>query len=263
MNLYDAHNHLQDERLAPWLADVHAACVQAGISGMVVNGTHEDDWSRVLDLSRLYPEVIPSLGLHPWWVPQRSARWLESLGELVRGGGRCAIGEIGLDRWKPDLPYQGQEDVFLAQLQLAAELNRPVSIHCLKAWSRLLELLETHASPACGFLLHSYAGGAELIEPLARLGGYFSLPGAFLREQKDRAWALIHAIPPDRLLLETDAPDQALPSARVRYSLPSRLNHPANLAVVYEAAAETLKLPVEALAVQLAHNVHRLFGGMS
>ena len=101
-----------------------------------------------------------------------------------------------------------------------------------------------------------------MIDPLARLGGYFSLPGAYLREQKDRAWALIHAIPPDRLLLETDAPDQALPSARARYSLPDRLNHPANLAVVYAAAAETLKVSVEALAGQLAQNIHRLFGGI-
>ena len=44
-----------------------------------------------------------------------------------------AVGEIGIDRWKPDISYEGQEEVFLAQLAMATERNLPVSIHCLKA----------------------------------------------------------------------------------------------------------------------------------
>lgn len=259
--LYDAHNHLQDPRLDPHREAIFDACRREGIAAMVVNGTAEADWPRVVDLARACPEVKPSLGLHPWEVPGRSDGWLDALTRLVDETG-CGIGEIGLDRWKPGLAYDGQEEVFLAQLDLAAARNLPVSIHCLKAWGRLLELLGAHPRPGRGFLLHSYGGSEEMIAPLADLGAYFSIPGYHLRPQKDRAWRLLEAIPPQRLLLETDAPDQGLPPDRIAHPLPGGLNHPANLRVVYDAAAQTLGLAPEVLALRLEANFNRLFGDL-
>jgi len=60
-----------------------------------------------------------------------------------------------LDRWKPELSYEGQEEVFITQLTIAAERNLPASIHCLQTWGRMLELLKAGPRPARGFLLHS------------------------------------------------------------------------------------------------------------
>ncbi len=130
-----------------------------------------------------------------------------------------AVGEIGLDRWKPDLPYAGQEEIFLAQLQLAAERNLPVSIHCLQAWGRLHELLRDHPRPARGFVLHSFGGPAEMIPAFAKLGAYFSFPGYFLHERKLRQRETFKHVPPDRLLIETDAPDQLLPAEKILHPL--------------------------------------------
>jgi TatD DNase family protein len=176
-----------------------------------------------------------------------------------------AVGEIGLDRWKPDLPYEGQEEVFLAQLAIAAERNLPVSIHCLQTWGRLHELLRDHPRPACGFLLHSYGGPVELVPTLARLGAYFSFPGYFLHPRKQRQREAFRQVPPDRLLIETDAPDQLLPADKNRYPLKEpttgkELNHPANLAAVYEGFAESLEEKPEQLADRVAENFLRLFG---
>jgi len=66
------------------------------------------------------------------------------------------------------LAYDGQEEVFAAQLRLAAERDLPASIHCLKTWGRLQELLRDGPLPKRGFLLHSYGGSVEMVEPLAR-----------------------------------------------------------------------------------------------
>ena len=105
------------------------------------------------------------------------------------------------------------------QLRLAAERNLPLSIHCLQAWGPLLDILRAEPRPACGFLLHSYGGAAELVAPLAELGAYFSLPGYFALERKTRQREAFRQVPADRLLIETDAPDQSLPPERVQYPL--------------------------------------------
>ena len=177
-----------------------------------------------------------------------------------------AVGEIGLDRWKQDLSYDGQEEALLAQLHLAAERNLPMSIHCLQAWGRLHELLRDQPRPACGFVLHSFGGPAEMIPALVKLGAYFSFPGYFLHERKTRQRETFKVVPPDRLLVETDAPDQLLPEDKNLHTLVGvdgkPLNHPANLAAVYSGLAEILGETVGSLALRVEANFQKVFGGI-
>jgi TatD DNase family protein len=244
-----------------------AAARQEGVVRMVVNGSREEDWPGVLDLARRYPEVLPSFGYHPWFVPKRTTNWQQALVRFVDQV-HCGIGEIGLDYWIKDADLDQQEEVFIWQLRLAAEWNLPVSIHCLKAWRRLLDILKAERRPRCGFVLHSFGGSKELIEPLAELGGYFSLPGYFAHERKARQRQTFSYVPADRLLIETDAPEQLLPDALVQYPLlapgtGAALNHPANLAAVYRFAAELLGQPLDRLAGRVEQNFCRLFGSLA
>jgi len=243
--LYDAHNHLADARFGEAQAALLMTCLSAGVTRMVVNGTCESDWPQVLALAQKFPAVL----IH----------FLDAV--------PSAIGEIGLDRWKPALPYEGQEDVFVAHLRLAAERNLPVSIHCLQAWGRLLELLQAGPLPRRGFLLHSYGGPAELVPPLAKLGAYFSFPGYYAQESKARQRDTFRQIPLDRLLIETDAPDQRPPDALIRFPLTDTvtgqpLNHPANLGAIYDYAAELRGLPPATFAAQVEQNFLRLFADL-
>ena len=262
MMLFDAHNHLQDDRLKPNLEAVMAAARGQGIGRMVVNGSCEADWPDVLALARRFPQVLPSFGYHPWYVKECTAQWqarlLDCLAQVP-----SAIGEIGLDSWIKDCDVARQEEVFIWQLRLAAERDLPASIHCLRAWGRLLEILRAEPRPRRGFLLHSYGGARELIPPLAKLGAYFSMPGFFAHERKARQRETFRHVPPDRLLIETDAPDQPLPDARNRFPLLDAggqpVNHPANLRAVYEFAAELLGRPPKDLAAQVESNFLRLF----
>ena len=267
MELYDAHNHLQDERLGTNPAELVAAAVSEGIVKMVVNGSCEEDWPAVLSLARHFSQVLPSFGYHPWYVKERTSEWREVLVQFLDQT-PSVIGEIGLDRWIKDHDLADQEEVFVWQLRLAAERDLPVSIHCLRAWGRLLELLQAGPLPQRGFLLHSYGGPEEMIVPLARLGAYFSIPGYFAHERKSRQRETFRHVPPDRLLIETDAPDQLLPDERNRHPLSDPLtgkplNHPANIRAIYEFTAELLGESVESLASRVAENFHRLFGSRS
>ncbi len=264
MRLYDAHNHLQDERLAAHLEAAVEAATRENVVKMVVNGSCEEDWPAVSALARRYPHVVPSFGLHPWYVKERSAGWQQTLAHLLDQQ-PSAVGEIGLDRWVKEHDLAQQEEVFIAQMRLAAERNLPVSIHCLQAWGRLFELLSAGPRPPCGFVLHSFGGPREMIEPLARLGGYFSLPGYFAHARKGRQRETFRHVPVDRLLLETDAPDQPLPPEIASYKLEDPktgavINHPANLAAVYRFAAGLLNEPLEVLAERVEENFFRLFG---
>jgi len=303
--LYDAHNHLQDERLAREREAILAALARENIAGMVVNGAREADWPQVRALAQRCPRIIPAYGYHPWYVKARSAHWQEVLksflddtpaggaetgterrlpagltppqpeavppggadvvSRLEAGAPGLSVGEIGLDRWIEGHDLEDQAEVFTWQLRLAAERNLPASIHCLQAWGRLLEILRAQPLPRCGFLLHSYGGPAEMVGPLAELGARFSLPGYFAHARKTRQREAFRRVPPDRLLIETDAPDQSLPAERVEHPLVDpasgqAINHPANLAAVYRFAAEVTGRPFEALAEQVEENFLRLFG---
>lgn len=278
MNLHDAHNHLHDEWLLPHLDRIATELAAAGIAGAVVNGTTPADWPQVSALATRFAWVIPSYGVHPWDCGNRPDDWLGLLESRLASEPRAHVGEIGLDRWmldraKPDdprlaglrrAPLDEQTGVFTAQLALAAAHNRSASVHCIDAWGALFDTLRTTPLPARGFLLHAYAGPEEMIKPFADLGAYFSFNGSFLDPKRQNQRNLFKSVPPDRLLIETDAPAMPLPAALEKFSLPpsptgTRLNHPANLAAVYDGLANFLGLPVESLAAQVERNFLRLF----
>ncbi len=236
---YDAHCHLQDPRFGGTVEEILKACQDRGIQRLVVNGTRESDWDRVAELAERYPDLIlPSYGLHPWWSRERSANWREDLEARLLANPRASIGETGLDRWMENPDPADQEEVLLAHLDLAERLNRPLSLHCLRAWGHLDAVLRAHPRPARGILLHSYGGPAEMVRPLADLGAYFSFAGYFLNPSQEKKRAAFQLVPEDRLLIESDAPDQVLPPELDEFSLidpdtGKRLNHPGNLPVIY------------------------------
>jgi TatD DNase family protein len=262
VKLYDAHNHLQDERLQPHMEAVMTTARSLPITRMVVNGSCEEDWPTVLELARKFPEVLPSFGYHPWYINERTPLWKGKLVEYLDKV-PSAVGEIGLDRWIEGHDLAQQEEVFAWQLRLAAERDLAVSIHCIQAWGPLLAVLQREPLPRRGFLLHSYGGAPEMIPAFVKLGGYFSFPGYFAHDKKLRQRETFRSVPPDRLLIETDAPDQPLPDERNRFPLLDAdgkpMNHPANLRAVYEFAAEWFGETTEALAARVEENFLRLF----
>jgi TatD DNase family protein len=265
MKLYDAHNHLHDPRLDPCREDALREMERIGIVAAVVNGTRKNDWDAVARLAAARPWLRPSFGLHPWFVAQCSAGWLDDFQRRLDAHPNALIGEIGLDRWIEGYDLDLQSDVFTKQLAIAAERNLPAAIHCLQAWGALWEIIRTHPVPARGFLLHSYGGPEQMLAGFAERGAYFSFSPYFLLDRKERQRTTFAHLPNERLLVETDAPDMTPPPERNARPLSdpedgSPINHPANLDLAYAGLAEIRGISVSALGAQIEENYRRLFG---
>ncbi len=262
MSLTDAHCHLHVPELAAIRETWWPLAEQLGIRQWMVNGLHEKDWPAVAALARQQPGVIPSYGLHPWYIEERSAQWEESLVVHLDANPHAGIGEIGLDQWVAGHDLADQLQVFRPQLALAAERNLCASIHCVQAWGALWAELSQRALPARGFLLHAYGGPAEMVAGFVRLGAYFSFSPYFLHERKGKQRAVFAELPLERLLIETDAPfmlpplpQNCFPATHPLTGQP--LQHPANLSVALTGLAAVRAMPSDALAAVLEENFAR------
>lgn len=252
MILFDAHCHLQDGRFLNYLPLIISRACSAGISRMSCCGSEELDWEAVRKIALEYKAVLPSFGLYPLNVARRSGKWLEQLKSFLLSI-PSGVGEIGLDNYIESGNNAEQEEVFIAQLRLARELQRPVTIHCRKAWGRLLEIIKREDGVKFGGMLHTYSGSPELVRPFEELGLNISFSGAITRPGNKQGCASLRVVAEERLLLETDSPDLMPVGAEGGH------NEPANLPLVVRAAALLLGKPVETVAELTFNNANRLF----
>ena len=262
----DAHNHLQMPKIAHLADDLNQWTSFHKIRRMVVNGTRESDWSDVARLAAQHPSVVrPAFGLHPWHIQHRSEKWIEQLEHYLVKNPVASIGECGLDRWIANHDIDDQTDVLTAHLKLAVSLQRPVTIHCLKAWGPLLETLRSNPIPEQGFLIHAFSGSIETARELEQLGAYFSFSGYFLHPRKSAVCDVYKQISSSRLLIETDAPSMPLPESlqieKLTYGEKGKaINHPANIVAVRDGLADVLGIKPDELDTILKGNFERIFG---
>lgn len=252
MAIFDAHNHLQDARLAHTLDDDMRSADEVGVKHMVCCGTEPDDWDRVLDIAAAHSCVIPSLGLHPWYVNKAPENWFEKLQTLTKDG-TIPIGETGLDFAidEPDRP--SQEAAFIRQLELSAERKVPLSVHCRKAWAGMIEILNDFGPHPKGLVLHAFSGSKEIIDRLAPLNAFFSFGGSLTYPMNKRGPNALRHVPADRLLIETDAPDIT------PHDLQDAINRPQNLPLICQQVADLREQSVHEIARITSENGCRLF----
>ncbi|KAJ3706909.1 hypothetical protein LUZ61_010614 [Rhynchospora tenuis] len=273
MRLFDAHCHLQDPRITAVAPRLIRTALDSGVVRFSVNGVSEKDWHVVKQMSDQYPSIIPSFGLHPWYVAERSPNWFDTLRGFFVDTPYAAVGEIGIDKGShgKTIEFTEQVEVFQRQLELAKELQRPVSVHCVRAFGDLLEILKRMGPFPSGVILHSYIGSAEMVPELSELGSYFSFSGYLTSLKEQKAKKMLKSVPKDRILIETDAPD-GLSNFNKESLIPipregipdeedksASLNHPANIHNVLEYVAMLLEMPKEEVAELSYQNAVRLF----
>lgn len=255
MRFFDTHNHLQDERLVPMMPEVLARAREAGVLAMACCAADQSDWPLVLDLAARHNGILPFLGVHCGCLASRTPDWRDRLERTLLAHPEAGVGETGLDHVIQNRDDAEQETVFLEQLRLAQKLQRPLSIHCRRAFGRLLELLRQEGVPA-GTVLHTYSGPPELVPAFQELGCFFSFSAALTRAGSKRPGRAVAAVSSDRLLLETDCPDLA-PAG-----LQDRPNEPAHIRLVAEASARFRHTTLEDIAEQTWINACRCFAGL-
>jgi TatD DNase family protein len=250
--LYDVHAHLQDDRLGPGLERVLDRARAAGVRRIMCCGIHPGDWQTVLDLARHHEMVVPSIGLHPWYLENRTCDWRELLEDLATQH-RCGIGEIGLDHHLPAETRPLQVETFRFQVRLANRLGRPASIHCRRAWRPLLETLEREGGLAAGGLMHAFGGSPDLVPVLERRGLMISFAGGITRPNARRPMEACRTVTAGRLLIETDSPD-ILPTG-----CKGPHNEPACIIEVLRAVALARGIGLAAAAELTGDNARCLF----
>ncbi|MBN1531157.1 MAG: TatD family hydrolase [Spirochaetes bacterium] len=253
MRIVDAHCHLDRRELLDELDSVLREADDAGVVAMVTASVEPHLWTLTRDLAAGRTNVLFSIGMHPWIASPLEPRYLDILTK-ARDFGAAAIGEIGLDRMIDSPSLEEQVPIFETQLAVARETNMPVVIHVRRAFGELHRSLKRVGLPAAGGYIHNFTGSAELARDLSRFGLCFSMGGVLTYGRNGRRDALVRYVYPDRLLLETDAPD-ILP-------LPHRgvPNRPAYIVHALHAASEILGVPEEEVAKYTTRNACRVLG---
>lgn len=254
--LFDSHCHLHDPRYEGTRDGMLGRARQAGVVGALTCGTSPTDWQATLDLCRRASGIHPALGLHPWYVDSAPVDWLPRLRAHLSGSA-AAVGECGLDFAVETPNREVQLEALRQQWRLAIDLDRPLTLHCRKAFPALMELARAEGMPPSGAAIHAYSGSAEQAVELQDLGFHLSFGCSLANPANHRSPKALKAVRPDRLLLETDSPD--LPPRHLPGWVEGQLNEPAHLPCVLRAAAAQLGLDEAALAEQTTRNAQRLF----
>ncbi len=260
-NIFDTHAHYSSRRFDGDRAALLAALPAAGVCGVVECATHSGDAPAVLALAHRYPFVHAALGIHPESLIEEDAAtvtryggdWraeLAALRPLFDDPAAVAVGEIGLDHHWP-VPTDEQLALFAAQLELAAQLGLPCSIHDREAHAEMYALLRRYRPKG---VLHCYSGSAEDAAWLAAQGLYFGFGGTATYKNARRVREVLAAIPRDRVLLETDCPYMAPEPRR------GTRNDSRNIALVAAAIGALWGTDAQAVLDLTAQNAKNLFG---
>ena len=143
-----------------------------------------------------------SIGLHPWHIKDQD---IGNIGDVLRHSAQLpqvkAIGETGLDR-VISTNFAIQEEIFNIHIKIAVELNKPLIIHCVKAYSEIIRIKNKFSS-GISWIMHGFDGNVIIAEDLISKGLYISLGSRFLKN-KLKTVKISDYIPADRIFIETD-----------------------------------------------------------
>ncbi len=216
-------------------------------------GTDVPSSEAALKIAESHEFVWASAGIHPHDAAKAKPADFEQIEQLLSHPKMVAIGEVGLDFYRDHSPQAVQREVFSRFIQLALKTGKPLIIHCRDAYAALIEML-TRVQPA-GFngVIHCFSSERETLLRLVDLGFHISFAGPLTYKKNEALRDACAACPPERLLLETDAP--FLPPQTMR----GKRNESSFLVETAAVMAVLQRLSLDALGYVTTHNARRLF----
>jgi TatD DNase family protein len=243
----DTHAHLTS------LEDPDEAiqrAAEAGVTRILTVGTSVDDCRRALEVAERHDGVFAILGIHPHEAGTATPDDLAALRELLAHPKAVAVGETGLDWFRDYASPDDQRRLFAAELELAAELGKPVVIHTRAADNDTLGALADHAGTV---VLHCFSSPHMLPTALER-GWYVSFAGNATYPKAVELRLAASQVPADRILAETDSPYLAPQPVR------GQRNEPANVVHTLASLAQARGEEPAALERQIEENASACFG---
>ena len=240
--MIDTHAHLDA------CADRPSALIRraraAGVDRIVTVGTGIESCRAALELAQLHEEVFAALGIDPHQAGDPEGGRVEELRELLEHDRAVAVGETGLDYFRELAPRDRQRRVFEAQLELAAELGKPVVIHTRDADADTADVLAGFDGTV---VMHCFSSPG-LLKTVVDRGYFVSFAGNVTYPKAGDLRAAAAQVPAERILAETDSPYLAPQSRR------GRPNEPANVALTIAELAKARGDDVDELAVRIDAN---------
>ena len=263
--LFDSHSHLHFRQFDNDREEIIKKLRDFDIK--VINiGTDFRESEKAVELAKKYPDLLwASVGLHPTDNSEENFD-IDKYRELAKNENVIAIGECGFDRIKSlETDYAvRQKEIFIKQIELAQELNKPLILHCRPsagsqdAYEDATNIIENFlptGDPPKGEkfngVTHFFAGSKETAAKFLDLGFYISFAGpiTFASEYKE----VVEFVPIDRILVETDAPFAAPAPYR------GKRNEPVYVEFVARKISEIKSIAFEEVAQQTTENAKKLF----
>lgn len=252
--LIDSHCHLQFESLKGDLGRVVADAESEGVGRMICVGTSLQDSEEATDFAARLGNVWASVGAHPHdgadYLHQADSD--QRLAGLLTRPKVVAVGEIGLDYYRPISSKQDQQAVLRRQIEVGQNTSLPFIFHVRDAWEDFWKIFDSYQGITG--VVHSFTAHLPELEQILSRGLYVSLNGIMTFTKDGKQLVAAKAAPKDRLLLETDAP--FLTPAPFR----GKPCEPKHVRVTAEFLAELRGETLDELAAATTKNSERLFG---
>ena len=224
---------------------------------MVVTATDLQTTREAIALSQQYG-LRCTAGVHPHDAGNVPEDWLVQLETLTRCPEVCAVGETGLDFNRNYSPRADQETVFSAQIDLARRLDLPLFVHDRDSDGAVYAHLQ-RAGQLPPTTVHCFTGSAQDLQNYIDAGYFIGITGWITEQKRGRQLRQLAAqIPPEQLLIETDAPFLRPHNAPADFMVHHpRRNEPALLRYVCEGLATCRPETAEQLATITRHNAAR------
>ena len=258
MELIDTHCHLTFEPLADDIEGVLERSRSAGVTAWITIGTDPQHNRKVIELADRFEHMYATVGVHPHDAKDVTGKTVAELKELARGEKVVAVGETGLDYHYDFSQHADQRRTFVAQLEIARELNLPVIIHCREAFDETLEILERFIGlegRLKGVVFHCFSGSAEQARMVLDHGFYISLTGVVTFKNAAKAQLVAKMVPVDKLMLETDCPYMSPEPVRKQ-----KINEPALMIHTARFLAELKEMPLADFAEAVTQTSKNFFG---
>jgi TatD DNase family protein len=249
--MIDVHCHLCFGEFSKMKDAVVQQSKQAGLDALV-NCALPADLKESFELMKKYPDfVFTTVGLHPLDIKEMTQKEIDSHFDFIREHADeiVAIGEIGLE--KKDIVdeefLQRTNGIFIQELDLAKELNKPVVLHLRKAEQEGFDAVVAENMKEVVF--HYYSGNMTLAKQIVEKGFYISIPTTI--NNRSTLKDIAKKLPLEFLLTETDSPFSS--------PIPNTTNVPQNIKVTIAKIAELRKMPIAEVNRITTENAKRVF----
>jgi len=222
-----------------------------GIEYIVNIGSSLEGSLRSLDLTRKYPQIYATVGIHPHEADSFNEKVKNKIETLAKEEKVVGIGEIGLDYFRNFSKAENQRALFLSMIGLAKDCGLPMVIHCRQAQDEVLKILKD-AMPIKA-VIHCFSGDENFLKECLSLGFFISYTCNITYKKAEGLRSMVGATPLEKLFLETDAPYLSPEGLR------GRRNEPLNVRSVAEEISRIKKISVDEIAQATTANAKEFF----